>query len=846
LKKKATRFISVLLVLMMILSFAQVSSFAENTAQGENEYAVNAAVTEYLVAPSQYTNSSSYGRYIDKTVTGAAATTSLGNFGGYAVYKFADKISNSDKNAYGVDFMVTGNAFSASASVQEPGQVWISQDGKTWYALAGSEHFEDATKWNYSVTYHNTGDTKVTYTDSDGESGRVSSITAASYPDQGIYDKVTIPQDNLTLSGILLSKQRTASTSNGISTSFGYVDALNGSVTNISSNPYLKDPANNCKDGQFDISWAVDKNGQPVNLDWIQYVKVQTAVFIDGGVFGEKSTEINAVTLPKQADSEVGKTAAPKSITVGNQKITLAEGKNTYDVNLNGATSFDVNVDSDANVYINNTYGSQRSFQSVPDKGVVRVIVQSGNCEPQIYFLNIVGKQSNEYVTISNSAVEIEQGSTAQLTAAVSPNTAEQTITWSSSNSSVVSVGSDGKLTANSVGEADITAASATGKTAVCKVTVTPAKEAETVCVTFSSFDGTIIMPKQEVTASAGLAKKYGYDVAQKDHNGKNVVGVTFFDVLVAAHKLYYKDAFTPETAKNYLVMSKSFITKAFGKSASSSSFTVDKTMPNDGIINEKYGTYTGYACDTAVLKSGNDVTYFFYQDTTNWSDYYTWFDSAQYNANAGQPLQMNLKGYCAMWYGVNDFSTIEEKYTVAVPNADLYIYQDGISTRIGTTDSNGTATVTFASAGTYQVYAIGKVIDKYDEECPIIAPWCTVTVTDTSVPVSSIAISDDSLTLKKGSAAVLGATVSPDNATDKSVTWTSSDPKVATVDANGKVTAVGKGTAIITVSDASGSHTASCKVTVKLTFWQWLLSIIKWIVWIPCRIFKFIFGWIK
>lgn len=85
------------------------------------------------------------------------------------------------------------------------------------------------------------------------------------------------------------------------------------------------------------------------------------------------------------------------------------------------------------------------------------------------------------------------------------------------------------------------------------------------------------------------------------------------------------------------------------------------------------------------------------------------------------------------------------------------------------------------------------------------------------TVPVASVKLSKTSLTMYvKDKAVTLKATVSPSNATDKAVTWNSSNVKVAKVDANGKVTPVAKGTATITAKTANGK-TATCKVTVKV-----------------------------
>ena len=88
------------------------------------------------------------------------------------------------------------------------------------------------------------------------------------------------------------------------------------------------------------------------------------------------------------------------------------------------------------------------------------------------------------------------------------------------------------------------------------------------------------------------------------------------------------------------------------------------------------------------------------------------------------------------------------------------------------------------------------------------------VTVEAKTIKVTSVAVSPTSLNLEVGQTGTLTATVKPDNATNKTVTWTTSNDKVATVDNNGVVTAVGKGTATITA--AADGKTATCTVTVK------------------------------
>lgn len=89
------------------------------------------------------------------------------------------------------------------------------------------------------------------------------------------------------------------------------------------------------------------------------------------------------------------------------------------------------------------------------------------------------------------------------------------------------------------------------------------------------------------------------------------------------------------------------------------------------------------------------------------------------------------------------------------------------------------------------------------------------VTVTD-PVKVTGVKLNKKSKTLKKGKSYTLKATIKPKKATVKDVTFSSDNKKVAKVDKDGKVTAVGKGTATITVKTRDGKYTATCKITVK------------------------------
>ena len=92
----------------------------------------------------------------------------------------------------------------------------------------------------------------------------------------------------------------------------------------------------------------------------------------------------------------------------------------------------------------------------------------------------------------------------------------------------------------------------------------------------------------------------------------------------------------------------------------------------------------------------------------------------------------------------------------------------------------------------------------------------CTVTVKAKAVNVTEVTLDKTELTLTEGETETLTATVRPDNADNRKVTWSSDKTDVATVDGDGRVTAVKAGVATVTVTTEDGGKTASCKVTVK------------------------------
>ena len=91
----------------------------------------------------------------------------------------------------------------------------------------------------------------------------------------------------------------------------------------------------------------------------------------------------------------------------------------------------------------------------------------------------------------------------------------------------------------------------------------------------------------------------------------------------------------------------------------------------------------------------------------------------------------------------------------------------------------------------------------------------CKVTVVDKVVRVTGVSIKPTESTMVVGDDLILEAVVTPENATNKAVTWSSGDSKIASVDATGKVTAIAEGKVTIEATTNDGDKTASCQITI-------------------------------
>ena len=371
-------------------------------ATKRSKYDVPDKVVDYLCINSQYTNVS-FGVGPEQTLAGTIK--SLGNFGGYITYYYDDPITDDPSNPYGLDFYAYGNSFVSGGSAAESGQVYVSEDGKTWYALAGSEHFEDTTITDYEVTYKKTADGKTSWTDNQGNSNDGSKQTGRWVSPSVYYMNDLAKDDNVTLRGVVIPSvqgtiQGDSSTASFAGTTrFGYVDYFKNGTIGANVNAYSE----NAESNGFDLKWAVDEDGNPVTFkNGVHYVKVQTASNIWAGIFNEKSTEVSYVVRTTANEEEVGTTALPGKIVItDNNGKTIKEitpdDNGVYEINTGIEESVSISVAgaADDNIYVNNQRiaadgKAEIAISSQSEIKTVRIIVQNGEKQPVYAYLKLI------------------------------------------------------------------------------------------------------------------------------------------------------------------------------------------------------------------------------------------------------------------------------------------------------------------------------------------------------------------------------------------------------------------------------------------------------------------------
>lgn len=252
-------------------------------------------VHEFLPAPGQYVNENYTATTMEEACAYAdrrmkdSVYVSLGGFGGSLVVGFDHSVEAGGD----YDFAIRNSLYT---NYSEPGIVWVMQDedgnglpDDTWYELKGSEYGLECTVQDYAVTYYRpqAPGQPVAWTDNLGGSGSVDYMTA--YHHQDYYYPLWVKEDSYTLRGTRLEARNYDSSGRGvlwINPDYGWGYADNYSEIDI----LATGPTAGCN--HFRISDAVTFDGKPANLQYIDFVKIQTGLNTKSGWLGEVSTEV--------------------------------------------------------------------------------------------------------------------------------------------------------------------------------------------------------------------------------------------------------------------------------------------------------------------------------------------------------------------------------------------------------------------------------------------------------------------------------------------------------------------------------------------------------------------------
>ncbi len=446
-------------------------------------------------------------------------------------------------------------------------------------------------------------------------------------------------------------------------------------------------------------------------------------------------------------------------------------------------------------------------------------------------------------IAIEQSDMTLTEGESVNLSAKVLPeNAADKTVSWSSSNESLVMVSSNGKAMALSQGKAIITAKSG-DKSDFITITV----EAKVIPVTGVSLDKTQITIKvgesetltPTITPEDATNKKVSWissnDKVATVEDGK-VVGVQPGSVTITVTtEDGAKTAECPVTVKSNLApsvtvgaehisaVSAVLSGKANLESTSASDLKVGfQYSKSAGILPSNSTTIEATDADadynyTAVITGLDPETKYYFrsfvrqngQDTYGETKEFTTKDVASLletrDASGVEATKANLNAkldladvmYSSISYGFS-WGASENSQNNGLSGGEIK-------------DNAYSASLTGLSLKTQYWYKAYVKLDSqtfYGE---------VKTFTTDVVPVESVSLDKTEYTFNTiGNTLILKATVLPADATDKSVSWTSDKEAVATVDANGRVTAKGNGKATITVTTKDQGKTATCEVEVK------------------------------
>lgn len=388
-------------------------------------------------------------------------------------------------------------------------------------------------------------------------------------------------------------------------------------------------------------------------------------------------------------------------------------------------------------------------------------------------------------VSVSPGSLMIDNGQTSTIVASVSPvNATNKAVVWSSDNTSVATVNSNGVVTAVSPGSAQITVTTTDGGfTAIAMITVNAAAPV--------SATGVSVSPSSR-TISVGQSSQLTATVLPSNASNKNVTWSSSNSSVATVSSNGTVNAISQGSASIT-------VTTVDGSFTASSAVTVP-AVGSALVIQAEDFVNTGGAFQGFQVYTVGSITATNFNQTGDWADY---------NVNITQAGLYQLEAFLG----------------TSVAGAAIEVYVDGVSVVKNNVVNNGNWD-SFQSlvvnqdleliTGNHVIRLQGAGTHGWEWNADYFTLTRVGDLPGNTIPVTGINVSPANLTLTgAASTGVLSASVSPANASNTMVNWSSGNIAVATVSNSGVVTAISAGSTAITATSVGGGFSASSNVTV-------------------------------
>lgn len=409
-------------------------------------------------------------------------------------------------------------------------------------------------------------------------------------------------------------------------------------------------------------------------------------------------------------------------------------------------------------------------------------------------------------ITIGGT-LTVEAGKTTQLTATVSPDYADNpSVTWESDDTSVATVSTTGLVTGVAVGTAKITATATDGRAKYGEVTieVTEATVVDDEGVFELLQSGAPAIGDYVVIASGTSGSVYAMSSEQKTSNRAGISTTVTNSTITRDSNSEFAAFEIQEGSAEGTYAFYDHLNEGYLYAASS---TANQLKLESTISSNSSFTISG----TTIQANGTNSRKLMRYNPNNGSPLFACYAT---NTNVGNGPSIYVKQGQKVYANSIDISGPDSTSTGSTENYSVSYTPENTNVRnvTWTSSTTGVATIedgvlTAVSAGTTTITASVP-----GENSTTIKATKKVTVSD--VAVTGISLNKSTLTLEIDETSTLIETVLPTNATNKAVTWTSSDSAVASV-TSGVVKGKSAGGATITATTADGGFVATCKVTV-------------------------------